>query len=148
QVRGNLRQGDAFLRHHVTVADRHRLVFERIEVYGDAERCADIVLTAVAGTNSASHVVLDDVLHSQLLSELLGGANQHFLTGQREDGGLDGSQARIETQDGALIDATLRVRSLILLVSFHEESHEGAGKTGRGLDNVRRVAFTRLLIEV
>src|SRR4051794_25012355 len=44
---------DAFLGHGVAFADGDRVVLEGVEVDGDAERGADLVLTAVAAADGA-----------------------------------------------------------------------------------------------
>src|SRR5919204_6615023 len=49
--------GHANLRHRVALADRHLLVLERIEVDGDAERRADLVLTPVPAADGLRLVV-------------------------------------------------------------------------------------------
>ena len=49
---------DALLRHAVAVANRHGLVFQGVEVDGDAERRADLVLAAVAAADRLGVVEL------------------------------------------------------------------------------------------
>src|SRR5438309_9639216 len=51
-------EADPVLAHRVAVADGHRVVLERLEVEGDAERCADLVLPAIAAADRAGVVEL------------------------------------------------------------------------------------------
>src|SRR3954471_19166905 len=54
----DLVDGDALLGHRVAFADGDRVVFERVEVDGDAERGADLVLAAVPAADRAGVVEL------------------------------------------------------------------------------------------
>src|SRR4051794_41432569 len=55
----DLVQRDPLLGHRVALADRHGLVVEGVEVDGEAERGADLVLAAVAAPDRAGVVELD-----------------------------------------------------------------------------------------
>ena len=48
QRRHQIGDGHAYLAHVVAVADRDRLIGQRVEVHGHAERRADLVLAAIA----------------------------------------------------------------------------------------------------
>src|SRR5690606_29083068 len=71
QVLGDLVQRHALLAHRVTVADRHGLVVERVEVDRDAERRADLVLAAVTAADRAGVVEVDVPVPAQLGGEVL-----------------------------------------------------------------------------
>src|SRR5712691_10421855 len=51
---------DALLLRGVALADRHRAIAQRLEVDGDAERGADLVLTAVTLPDAAAGLVVLD----------------------------------------------------------------------------------------
>ena len=59
QPAGHGVEPDPLLRHRVALADRDGLVVEGVEVDGDAERRADLVLAAVAAADRAGVVELD-----------------------------------------------------------------------------------------
>src|SRR4051812_10262593 len=52
-------EADPLLLHRVARPDRDRLILESLEVDRDAERCADLVLTAIAAADRAGVVELD-----------------------------------------------------------------------------------------
>ncbi len=54
--------GDADLGHGVAVADGDGVVVEGVEVDGDAEGCADLVLAAVAASDALGVVVLGEAV--------------------------------------------------------------------------------------
>src|SRR5690606_31204790 len=56
-----VQRGDrhTLLRHRVAVADGHGVVVERVEVNGDAERGADLILAAVAAPDRAGVIEVD-----------------------------------------------------------------------------------------
>ena len=58
-VIGHLVKSDALLGHGVTLTDGHSVVLEGVEVHGDAQRGADLVLTTVTTTDGTGLVVVD-----------------------------------------------------------------------------------------
>src|SRR5215207_7879318 len=96
----------------VPVADRDRLVLQRLEVYGDAERSTDLVLAAVPPPDGLGLVVLDHVTLADGPPDLPGQRRQRLLLGQRQDGDLVRRQAGMEPQHRArlAVDDVLVVR--------------------------------------
>src|SRR5689334_4333959 len=68
----DLVEGDPLLGHGVALADRHRLVVEGVEVDGDAERRADLVLATVATADGARVVEVDVPVLAQGGGEVAG----------------------------------------------------------------------------
>src|SRR6185312_4643524 len=93
QVGAHLVQCHAFLGHGVAVADGHGLVLEGVEVHGDAERRADLVLAAVAAANGAGVVEVDVPGLPQLGGQRLGLRGQVLVARERQHRGLDRGQA-------------------------------------------------------
>src|SRR5690625_101358 len=122
------------LAHVVALADRDRLVVEGLEVDRDAQRGADLVLTAVAAADGTGVVEVDVPALAQTRSEVLGGRRELLVATQRQHGGLDRGQARIELEQNALVRAALRVRGL---VQIGRASRRGGGGT-EGDEGTRR----------
>src|SRR5690625_3367993 len=136
------------LAHVVALAARDRLVVEGLEVDRDAQRGADLVLTAVAAAYGTGVVEVDVPALAQTRSEVLGGRRELLVATQRKHGGLDRGQARIELEQNALVRAALRVRGLVLGVGLDEEGHHRTGQPEGGFDDVRGVALSAGLVEV
>src|SRR5699024_9723682 len=109
------------LAHVVALADRDRLVVEGVEVDRDAQRGADLVLTAVAAAEGTGGVEGDVAALAQTRSEVLGGRRELLVATQRPHGGLARGQARIELEQNALVRAVFCVRGLVLGVGLDEE---------------------------
>ncbi len=108
QTRQELINGDAFLLHRVAMTQRHGVRFFRsvfaygIEIDSHAERCARLVLAAVATADGSGLVVRDSHVRAQLGDHFLRLRHQLWLVlEQREDADLDRGHARVETQHGA-----------------------------------------------
>ena len=83
-VVGNLGERHALLLHRVTLANRHGLVIKSVEVDGDAQRGADLVLSTIAAADRTGFVVVDHpVIETQILREVLGHRLQFRLLAQR-----------------------------------------------------------------
>src|SRR3990170_2975864 len=80
---------DALLRHAVPLAHCHGLVVERVEVDGDAERRADLVLPAVAPTDCSGIVEVDVPVLAKVCRELARDGRELLIPGQRKHGHLD-----------------------------------------------------------
>ena len=78
------------------------MVLERVEVDGDAERRADLVLAAVPAADRAGIVEVDVPALAQLDGEVARFRGQVGVTGQRQHGRLDRRQPRVESQDRRL----------------------------------------------
>jgi hypothetical protein len=50
--------GDSYLIHRISVSNGDLLIFQRLEINGDAERSANLVLASVATANALGGVVL------------------------------------------------------------------------------------------
>ncbi len=59
----------SLLLHRISVADGNAAVLYAVEVVGDAERCADLVLTAVTLADGARVVKVDHEVLGELLSD-------------------------------------------------------------------------------
>ena len=78
-----------------------------VEVHGDAEGRADLVLAAVALADGAGLVEVQHEVLGQLVVDLAGGLGE--LLAQGQDGGLVGGQGRVQVQHHA--DVVLRPAS-------------------------------------
>src|SRR5436190_21027743 len=80
EARSEVADRRAFLLRRVALPDRHRLVVQSVEVDGDAEGGADLVLAAVATADVAARLV---VLHAEMapqrLNEILCDSDQFLL---------------------------------------------------------------------
>ena len=94
---------DADLLHAVAHADGDSLVFRGLEIVGQAERCADLVLSAVALADVAAVVELTVVTSAELLVDFESIVRE-FL-GKGKDTDLDRRLRGMETHDGALVAA-------------------------------------------
>src|SRR6476469_2914085 len=89
----DLVEGDALLAHRVALADRHGVVLEGVEVDGDAERSAELVLAVVAAADRAGVVEVDVPVLAQLGGEVASLGREVGVARQREHGGLDRREA-------------------------------------------------------
>src|SRR5688500_11117406 len=120
QPGGHLAECHPLLRHRVALADGDGLVVEGLEVHRDAEWGTDLVLPTVALADCGSVVEVDVPVAAELGGEVARSRRQLFVAGQRQHGHFDRCQARIESQDRALVDAALGVRGLVLGVGIDE----------------------------
>src|SRR3954470_10657728 len=90
----------ALLGHRVALPDRDRLVVEGVEVDGDAERRADLVLAPVAPADRAGVVELDVPALPQGGREVFGLRRQVGVARKRQHGDLDRREPRVEPQHG------------------------------------------------
>ena len=103
QVLARPRDRDPLLRERVALADRDRVVLERLLVDRERERRADLVLAPVAPADLAAVVVLDR--RSRRSSSYSARAlldHVVALADQRQDGRLHRGELRVEAQHGAL----------------------------------------------
>src|ERR1044072_278479 len=105
---------DPLLGHAVALADGDRVVLQRVEVDGDAERRADLVLPAVAAADGARVVEVDVPVVAQHGGDVARLRREIRVAGQREHGHLDRREAAVEAQYRALVDAALSVRLEVL----------------------------------
>ena len=97
---------DADLLHGVAVAQGDGVVFQSLEVDGDAARRADFVLTAVAAADGAGVVVEAVPATVEFFENFARFADQFvFVFEQREDGDFVRRDARREAQNGAGLPA-------------------------------------------
>src|SRR5262249_39840094 len=75
---------DALLLHRVALANRDRLVVQRVEVDGDAERRADLVLAAVAAADRARVIELGGPALAQPRGDVAGLRRQVRVARQRQ----------------------------------------------------------------
>ena len=132
--------GDALLSHRVAFAEGESVAFllDRVEVNGDAPRCADFVLTAVAAPDGARFVVEAWILALELLVELLGAGDELLLVfEERQHGDFDRGDAWAEAENGACLGVAFFVGNLLLGVARGEDGEEDAVEADGGLDDVR-----------
>ena len=148
-----LRNGDTDLLHGVAVADGdavvslHLAVTDGLEVHGDAQGGADLVLTAVALADGTGIVEVHHEVLTQHLVDFLSLGGQ--LLAQRQDSSLEGSQSRMQMQHGADIGVALLVHThLLFVVSFAKESQSHTVAAQRRLDDIGDVMLAPLLVEV
>ena len=131
------------LLHRVALPHGGGPVVEGVEVDGDAERRADLVLATVAATDGLGLVVVAHPVRLQQAEHLAGRLDQLRLLGQGQHGHRVGGEAWVEAQDGAQLAA-----HLLLVVGGHEERHGGTGGAGSGLDDVGDVLLVGCRVEV
>ena len=125
---------DPLLRERVAVADRHRVVLERLLVDRERVRRADLVLAPVAAADLARVVVLGDDRPAELLVQPAR-LRDHVLVprDQREHRDLDGRQRRMQPEHGPLALGD----DLLVVGVDHEREHRAvdpsAGSTTYGV---------------
>src|SRR4051812_12794127 len=83
------------LHHRVALADRDGVVVERVEVDGDRERRADLVLPAIAAPNRLRLVVLGHEVWLQAMQHIAGERRQLLVLRQRQHRDLVWREARM-----------------------------------------------------
>ena len=127
----------------VAIADRDGVVGQRLAVDRDAVRRAGFVLAAVAAADRPFFVVehVEPLLEGRVN---LGGHFRHaVLLHQREDGGLDRGDPRVELHHHAGLHFALVVRCLVLVVGLAEERQRRPIGAGRRFDHVRHEPLVR-----
>mmetsp|Transcript_35184 Transcript_35184/g.104341 ORF Transcript_35184/g.104341 Transcript_35184/m.104341 type:complete len:262 (-) Transcript_35184:1114-1899(-) len=128
----------------VAVAQRHRVVFERLEVDGDAEGRADLVVATVAPADGAGRVELDVVAPLQPLVDVACLCKQLGLVlDEGQDRGLDGREPRVELEKRPLLAA-----DLVDGVRRREHGQHQTVHAEGGLDHVRHVPLLGGLVVV
>ena len=98
-----------------------------VEVKGDAERRADLVLAAVALADGAGLVIIAHEFLRQLAVELHRGACQDLLFRQRQDRALVRRERRMEMQYGAdVVVALLVLTDDLLVIRLAQEGESDA----------------------
>src|SRR5664280_163290 len=142
--RFHLRDIDPDLLHRIAVADRGLAVLQRVDVYRDAPRRADLVLAPVQladrgrvvvdGHRVPLQVVLDPVAELHDLGPLLE---------ERQHCDLVGRQIRVEPQHDSLL-----APDLLLPVGVDQEREGGAVGAGRRLDDPGDEVLAGRLVEI
>ncbi len=101
-----------------------------------------------SGGRSPRVVEVDGPGAAERVGDLASERREVLVARQRQHGGLDRSQARVELEHGAHVGAALGVGHLLLAVRVDEERHHRARETERRLDHVRGVALAGGLVEV
>src|SRR5674476_1688359 len=148
QVGHDLVEGHPLLGHRVTLTHGHCLVVQGVEVDRDAERCADLVLAAIAPTDGAGVIEVDRPVLAQLGGQVLGLGGQISVARQRQDGDLYRRQPLVEPEHDPLVHAALGIGRLVLGVGIEQERHQRARQTSRRFDDIRDEALAGGLIEV
>lgn len=136
--------GDALLFHRVAVAEGDGVVFEGIEVDGDAKRGAEFVLAAVPFADGARFVVLAVPEGLEGGKDGLGFFGEGLFFHEGENGHFDGGDAGGEVEHGA----HFAVFELFLFIGVAEEGEEGSLNAKGGFDDVGNKFFSRLGIGV
>ena len=147
--------GDAYLLHTVALADGNAVVgsvgfgTDGVEIKGDAEWSADLVLAAVALADGAGLVVVDHELLGKLVVKLHCGACEYLFLAQGENCALEGSESGMQVQNGAyIVFALLILTHDLLVVGLAEEGKSNAVAAEGGLDDIGDVVLVGILIEV
>ncbi len=96
---------DAGLFHGVAVAQGDGVVFQGLVVDGDAERCADCILTAVALADGILFVVVGGEVKLEIIDNLAGFFGKSVLAHEGHHGALHGSQGSREVEHHARVAA-------------------------------------------
>ena len=124
--------GHANLGHAVALPDGHGMVVQRVEVEGDRQRCADLVLAAVAPSDRLSLVVHRREVRAKVVLDAPRRLGQLGLLGERQHRDLHRRDIGMEVEHDTLLTA-----HLLLVVRVDEQRDEDAiGAHGR-LDDVR-----------
>ena len=87
------------LRHGVALSDRDGLIFfDRLEIDGDAQRRADLVLAAVAPADALRIVVLDEPMLAQLRCNVARRRRQLLVSAQWQHRHFHRRQSRMQVQ--------------------------------------------------
>ena len=126
------------MKHRVAVANGHRVVLERLEIHGDAERGADLVLAAVEFSD-AGRIVIDDADRRLKVAfdPLRHFDDARLVLLERKDRDLDRGESRVEFQhDASIFVAQFRRR----LPDFLEQLDAvGAGQIAGVFDGEQRL---------
>ena len=133
---------DALLLHGVAVADGHAAVVCGIKVVGDAERRADLVLTAVALADGAGLVKVGHKVLAQHVGDLACLCAQLFA--QRQHRSLERRQRRMQVHDHT---GVLFVE-LFFVVCLDDDRQEQTLHAQRRLDNIGHIALAGRLVKV
>ena len=150
----DLSDGDTHLLHGVPLPDGDAVVgggaflgvAYGVEVEGDTEGGADLVLAAVALADGAGVVIVHHKVGGQLLVELPGGAGEDLLFGQGQDGALKGSQGGVKAKDHPHV-VLLGVHHLFV-IGVAEDGKDRALHAQRGLDDVGDIVLVLVLVVV
>src|SRR5579884_2009219 len=135
--------GNAHLLHGVALANGHRLVLQGVEVDGDGERRADLVLAAVAAADRLGLVVRGGEAAAQVVLDAVSHLAQLGLLAERQDGDLEGRDVGMHAQHHALLAAHL----LAVVGVDHHRDHAAVDRRGR-LDDVGQVALVAHRVQV
>lgn len=85
----------------VTVTQCEGVVIERLEVDGDTERCAKLIVAGITLANTSTRIIhtVGDTQLAQLGSQVLGVRLKFGLSGERNKQDLGGSNSRGERKD-------------------------------------------------
>ena len=112
---------DAVLGLRVPIADGDGAVVQGVEVHRDAERRADLILPAVAAADALRLVVLRGPVGAEAGPDLLGQRIELGVAAEREHGNLEGRDAGVEFEDGAVVAFFVRLH----VVGVGEEGESG-----------------------
>ena len=113
------------------------LITHGVEVQRDAERSADLVLTAIALADGSGLVVVHHEVLGQLVVQLHGRAGENLLLAQGQDGRLERRQRGVEVHDHAdVVLAVLILTHDFLIVSVAQDGQHAALHTQRRLDDI------------
>ena len=125
------------------------LVADGLEVKGDAERRADLVLAAIALADGAGLVVVHHELLGKLGVQLHSGAREDLLLAQRQDRGLERRERGMEVQHHAhIVVALLVLPDDLLVVGVAQHSQHAALHAEARLDDIGDILHHVLALAV
>ncbi len=131
--------GDSLLLHAVALAEGHCVVFEGVEINGDAKWCSEFVLAAVPFADGARFVVFALRDRLELVKDFKGFFGQRLFFHEREHGDFDGGDAGREVENGA----HFAVFQFLLFVGVAKKGQDGPFHAECGFDDVRNELFLR-----
>jgi hypothetical protein len=143
QVRYEISNRNAFLRHRITMANCDGLMIEGLKVNRHTEWCADLILASIPPANRLGLVVVTHEMRLQRLEDLTCFSLQFVLLGQRQHGNFVRGEPMVEAQYGTDLAV-----DLLFVVNRKQQRHHRSGCPGRWLDAMGRVALVGSLIEI
>ena len=120
-----------------------------VEVKGDAERRADLILAAVTLADGAGLVVIAHELLAELLIQLERGAGEDLLLAERENGALERGERRVQMQHGAhVVIALLILPDDLFIIRVAQNGEDGTLNAEGRLDNIGDVMLVLILIVI
>lgn len=134
----------ALLLHRIAMAQGDGVVFERLMVDGDAVRCSDGVLTAVAFADRVFLVVAGREIELEVVDNLAGLFGKPVFADKRKNRAFHRGERFGKMEHYARVAPF----ELLFLVARAEHTEEHTVDADRGLDDVWSVALVELGVEI